>query len=248
MIFVDAGQASHSSMMLDMLEEDGIPIADEDLLETGDLYFMGRLGQNGQTKLNLKIGIELKYTDDLLTSLSDNRLMEQLPRMVTEYDVAYLTITGGSPRVNFDTGKLQQQRKARRWEDIHFSYHYLNSILLRFEAAGGHIRHLKDDDELAAFILSTYTFWRKDEHKAEVFLTDSKAKLDWNLVDNPLAQFYHKMGIGVERACLLAKSYPRVDVLIDTPPQELIVDLMKLHNFGKKTVQKIWDFLHVEHE
>ena len=88
-------------------------------------------------------------------------------------------------------------------------------------------------------ILSLMRFWRKEEHKEEVFYRKRHKFLDWQLLDSPLMEMYERMGIGIKRAKVLAEEYPSLHSLTMASPQELI----ELDGFGKKTVDKVLEFV-----
>ena len=154
---------------------------------------------------------------DLLASLSDGRLMRQLPRLVESFDLPYLVLLKSPVKVNWETGRVLQKR--REWEDSPWGFHHLNSIMAKFEAAGGKVRFAQDMPHLAGLILSLYQYHRKVDHRRETFVRRPSAFRDWGQVSNPVVDIYERLvdeggrGIGVQRALRLAEEYPR--------PQEL---------------------------
>ena len=52
-------------------------------------------------------------------------------------------------------------------------------------------------------------------------------------------EMYERMGIGIKRAKVLADEYPTLHSLTMCTPQEL----MELDGFGKKTVDKVLEFI-----
>lgn len=209
-------------------------------LEAGDLMFYGR---DKSGALNIKIGMELKVSPhDLINSLRDGRLMEQLIKMTQEYHLPYLVTIGEPIRINTDNGKVREKR-GRTYQDSRIPFHYLNSVLVRFEASGGRIRHVQDAEHLAAFILSMYHFWRKQEHTDEVYV-DRRPFLDWKLLSNPIAEFYEKIeGIGIKHALTLAESYPIPSDLMQASVDDIAQLRMNGRRFGLKRAEKIYRFL-----
>jgi len=208
-------------------------------LEVGDLSFLGR---NVEGRLELEIGVEFKSLPrDLVASLRDGRLISQLIRMVNHYDLSYLLLVGPKLRTNFESGKLQEKRKKggkMKWIDTPFSYHYLNSTLARFEASGGLIRQSNDIREAAAFLLSLRRYWhkrRKEGSDGVVFVKKRYKPLDWRMMENPLAEIYERMGIGIKKALVLAEWCPTIGELVSATDDELL----SLPEFGKGTVAKI---------
>ena len=233
--------------LLNHIEDSEIPVID-DTLDSADLMFFGR---DRDKKLSLKIGMEIKTCpSDLLSSLSDGRLMNQLPKMIQEYDVSILVLVGQHIRVNFDTGKVK--RKARGgMEDSAWSYHHLNSILTKFESAGGFIREVPDLEHLAAYIISTYNFWRKDDHNTETWpVRRKKPLLDWRQLNNPLAELYERIPqVGQIWALELAEYFPNVQNLMLMPVQALAMVSReskggRVVKLGKTKANRIWEFLH----
>lgn len=232
MLLLDSNQASMDEDLRIHLERETVVAITP--LETSDLMFIGNI--NGD---KVRVGLELKKSpSDLLASLRDGRLITQLPRMTEEFDMPYLVTIGQSEKIDFDNGKLQERSRGG-WNASAFSYHYLNSILNRFEASGGRVRHVRDTEHLVALILSLMRFWRKEQHTEEVFYRKRHKFLDWKLLDNPLMEMYERMGIGIKRAGMLSNLYPSLDKLVSADPKEL----RELEGFGEKTVDKILEFI-----
>lgn len=227
MLMIDTNQAMMDSELLRLLESKTIVI--QNALDTGDLYFVGSV--NGE---QINVGIELKKSpSDLVSSLGDQRLLTQLPRMVNEYDVPYLILTGEPDLINFSTNKIQTRKG--KWQDSSFHYNYLNAILSRFELSGGHIRHARDTEHLVYLIISLMQFWRKDAHSEKIFVRPNQRFMGWDTIDDPMLQVYERMGIGLKRAEVLRKNYPNLLSLMQADPKELL----ELDGFGKKTINKL---------
>ena len=233
MLIIDSNQASMDQNLRIHLEKQTDVIVSP--LDTADLMFIGKM--KGE---QVKVGIELKKApSDLMGSLRDGRLMTQLPRLTQEYDMAYLYLIGDHTKVDFQSGKLKEKVRGGRWGESAFSFHYLNSIYTRFEASGGRIREVQATNHLVISILSLMRFWRKEEHQEEVFYRKRHKFLDWQLLDSPLMEMYERMGIGIKRAKVLADEYPSLHSLTMCTPQEL----MELDGFGRKTVDKVLEFI-----
>ena len=162
MIIIDSNQESMTPELKLYVEKE-IPVLVSPL-DTGDMMFVGKM--NGEP---VKIGMEIKKTpSDLMGSLRDGRLMTQLPRLTEEFDMSYLLFVGENIKVDFNEGKVQE-RFHQSWKTSAFSYHYLNSILTRFEASGGRIRTFENMEHLAVFVFSLFRWWTKETHTEEVF-------------------------------------------------------------------------------
>ena len=232
MILIDSNQASMDSELYDLLRSKTKVIVTP--LDTGDLVFSGKINQE-----RVRVGIELKKSpSDLIASLRDGRLITQLPRMTNEFDLPILVTIGEADRINVDKGFIME-KMGNRWRDSAFSYNYLNSILSRFEASGGRVRHVRDVRHLVYFVMSLMKWWHKNEHQEEVFYRERHKFLDWKLLDNPLMEMYERMGIGIKRAGVLAEKYPSLIKLVTAEKSELLA----LEGFGKKTVDKVMEFI-----
>ena len=241
--------------LIELLESQDLEI-EPDPMEFGDFRFYGK----ASNKDILSVGFEFKKNpSDILSSLGDGRLVSQLIGMTKVYDVAYLICIGDMDEIDFSNGKLMQlQREQRRLyydekEDSAWPYNHLNSILTRFESMGGHIRYVRDLDHLAAFLLSSFDYWNKEREDESLF--QRRTFDDWEVLDNPLAEFYERMGIGIAKAVHLSEYFPNVSELImlcDTgaPGLTVLSNLAisdtktgKQRNMGKGTAVKIRDFL-----
>lgn len=258
MFLIDSNQASLKDKigekLIDILQEEERVIVTP--LEHGDIAFSGRIEtEEGLWKPTL--GFELKKTpSDVMASLRDGRFMTQLPGMIADYDLAYIVEIGKPLTVNFRTGKIIERRRSKTF-DSPFSWKYLNGIYAKFEAAGGLIRHVPDMEHLAALLLSLHHWWKKGDHKEETFAKKRYSFSDWMLLSNPLAEFYERMGIGVQRAITLTEYCPDVVVLMALP-QKIIAKFEveypgkdgkepTVRKFGLKSAEKVWNFLHTNH-
>ncbi len=223
-------------------------------LPSGDVAYNGR-GESGL--LDVTIGHEIKhYPNDYLSSLSDKRLMNQLPRMIADYDMSYLCIVGEVFDINPETDKIHAflRRKGERGKRVEtpWGWHDVNSMLVKFERAGGKIRHFNDDDALVSFLFSSYKYWRKEEHETSVYVPArpklNKAHQSWDLIEDTLADFYYQMGIGPKRALILSQYAPNV-VELCLIPSHVIAQFPGpgKQKFGKGNAEKVWKFLHQTH-
>ena len=258
MIVFDSNEANKQSKkevhptdyVRDIIEKYGVQTAEADI--EGDANMIG-YGQtpNDYDKLCLSIGAEIKMMpSDLLASVSDGRLMEQLPRMLKAYQVAYLLLVGDHLKVNWETGKVKQRQRGG-WQDSAWHYHHVNSILMKFEDGGGRIRVIPDLDQLAAFLLSTYQRYRKQRKSSEVgkatFQKKRRQVSDWNLLDNKLAEFYERMGIGIQRAIVLSEYFPVVETLMYANMDILKRLPVNGRKFGKANAAKVVTWMHENH-
>lgn len=218
------------------IELHGYPVESASL-DCGDVSFF--------TSTRKLIGLELKKPDDLLSSISDGRLLKQLPAMLETYDMAYLVIEGEHMEVNWTTtGKVVRGGSLGR-EESAWTYHHVNSILSKFEAGGGHVRHVADMNELAGFILSLKSYHDKDEHKEEVFIRRKTPLQSWKSFDNPVAELYERItggssrGIGIQRALALAEEYPRPADLAGVGWTEISKIKVGNRSFGKVNAKKV---------
>ena len=207
-------------------------------LPWGDLAMTG-LNQEG--KPNLLIGFEFKhYPTDALASIRDKRLEVQPIKMLVYYDVSYVVFIGTPASIDFDDGTMKEHipnhRKSRpqpiRW-------HRFNSPLLKFEAGGGHIRHVPDLEHLASLIASSYRFWNNPDRKTEIFIKNKSGVLDFSIFDNPLVETYERMGIGIKAAKALALVAPDMQILVQMTNK----DLMNVPSLGRQSAKKIRDLV-----
>jgi ERCC4-type nuclease len=248
-VFVlDTNQANTSRKVGDDL----IPLLEEretvkiEHLDSGDIAVRGG---------ELSIGIELKKSpSDVLASLRDGRLMTQPPRMLEEYDLSYIVTIGEPVKVNTETGKLRERRRQRsgelKFRDTKFSYHYLNSLLTKFEMAGGRFRHVKDTEHLAALLLSLHHYWQKEKHSKETFHRVRHSFVDWRQLDNPLAEVFERIPVGknkkgqtlhlgIKRAVSLVQYCDSLRELADVT----FMELAAIPGFGRKTAKAVVEFV-----
>jgi ERCC4-type nuclease len=241
---MDSNQAIKSETLIASLRsQEGVLI---ESLDSGDLCFMGR-GEDKQLSVN--IGVELKVSpEDVLASLRDGRLMTQPPRLLADYDLAYIITVGSETRINFSTGKAQEKKKGK-WIDSPYDFHYLNSILVKFEAAGGRIRHVQDENHLVSFLLSLHRYWQKVDHSETTFFRKRHKFSDWRQLDNPLAEVYERMGIGIQRAIKLAEYCPSIQELVNANERDISVIPIPgkkpgdVRNFGRGSAKKVTAFI-----
>lgn len=245
MFIVDSNQASHTPELVSMLREyKGVII---DSLDSADISFVGR-SESG--KLDLSIGIEIKRSpSDVLASLRDGRLLEQPERMLHDYDLSFIALVGEDPLpMNFKTGRLLEWkirtqkstgRKMGKWEDSPFVFHYVNSIFAKFEAAGGMLRYSRNYEYLAAMLCSLHSYWNKPVSEGATFFRKRYKFRNWIKLDNPLAEIYERMHIGIQRAIKLAEKFPTLDELVDASE----ADIAHIPGFGRKTAKRVRSFI-----
>lgn len=244
-IFFDSNQytisSQHDPEFLEDLQFYGLKLR-QTKLNSADLTFAGRGDDN---VLNLDIGIELKkFPDDALASIRDKRWPSQLIRMSQDYDFCYLVLIG-LEAIDYSDEKLVANGKQS------YDYHYWNShFLSRFETIGGRVRYVRDMQHAAVLIYSLYRFWQKEVKPTDLYeLKKPKLKFDsWNVVNNPLIEAYYAMGIGQQRAMILADYCPNMLELALVPVQELArLPGPGTQKFGVGNAQKVHDFLTKNH-
>tara|TARA_Y100000310_G_scaffold345740_1_gene469079 strand:+ start:3176 stop:3916 length:741 start_codon:yes stop_codon:yes gene_type:complete len=239
---MDTNQTKATPQLLSFLQDyEGVI---EETLPSADIAFSGR-GEDG--KLSLSLGVEIKKSpDDIMASLRDGRLMDQLPRMLEDYDLALVVTVGSELEINLDTGRileidLEKRKKTGRvvWVDSPYSFHFINSTLMKFEAAGGLVRHVQDYEHCAALLLSMHNYWGKLEHNETSFSRKRHKYVAWKKLDNPLAEVYERMHVGIKRALLLAEKYPSIEELCDASEGQLA----SIPGFGRKTARRVRAFV-----
>lgn len=221
MLFFDTNEASKRSKsgerimegVISFLEDVGEVEVSSTPLMTGDIMFYSYSDRT--RRFSAPVGLELKVCpSDLLSSLSDGRLMRQLPRLLEEYEVAYLVLLGSPLEANWTTGMVREKRGSK-WVDSSWGLHNVNALLTKFEMAGGHVRFVQDDLHLCAFLLSTYRYLRKQDHQTETFTRRKSPQVfrEWTQLSNPVAEIYERAvdeegrGIGIQRAVALSEKY-----------------------------------------
>ena len=219
---------------------------DSERLPSGDIYFFGR-SQDG--KFSRSIGCEVKvFPDDLVSSLGDGRLVQQLPRIVSDFTVPYLLLLRKSRLiVNWETGKIMRKADGE-WVDTRFAYHYLNSLLLKFEMAGGSVRWFYDLAEMHGWLVSAYRYYREESHNTRTWIRKKPVKTEWQLIQNPMVDFYERIvskggrSIGIDRAIALAEYFASpLDIAKQTTTVGMIadIDLATGKKFGKAQAERV---------
>ena len=227
--------------LLPYLQERTVVIEEE--LEVGDLSFPGR---DSEGKFTLNFGVEFKAApSDLMASMRDGRLVNQLIRMVNHYTFSYLLLIGKPLQINTESGKVQERKKGK-WQDSPFSYHYINSIFARFEAAGGTVREVRDVEHAAALLLSLHHYWEKPEHEAEMFVKKRYKITDWQMLDEPLAEIYERIpGVSIGQALILKEVAPSmIDLALMTEGQMRSIKVPKgVRPFGGRQLRGLLSML-----
>lgn len=185
----------------------------------------------------ITIGFEIKACpSDLIQSARDNRLVSQLPKLLSTYHRSYLVLVGSPLEV--DPINL---RVRDGWRTTKFPYHYINSLLTKYEASGGKVRSVADVEHLVHMIVSITRYWNKKSHSSTFQLPKSHVLLPWEIKKiNPLVQAYTGTGIGVKRATILARLYPSFSELVRATRKELL----NIEGFGDISVDKLREFIH----
>ena len=129
-------------------------------LQYGDCCWVGE-GPDGPTT----VGVERKTIHDLVNSMDNGRLQEQLRGMQNCYEVKWLVVEGVW-RPNAMTGIIEVLR-GKGWDDLaHGSQrwmyrrvaNYLNRLAIAY---GVHLWQTGNYDETALWVSSTYNWWQK---------------------------------------------------------------------------------------
>lgn len=137
----------------------------------GDIAWYGN-GPNGTT---LRVGVEYKQMDDLLTCMIDGRFSgHQAIGMVNHYDRRYLLVEMDRFRFDRNTGVLQKI-KMKEWRDVTrngqgFTYRDLEHWFTTIEEmAQFRVVRTPSSSESARWVLAKYTWYTVkdwDEHNA----------------------------------------------------------------------------------
>ena len=238
-ILLDSNQKSHDertdNATLYRILRQGIPVIDQPL-DSADISF-----ETDDGELPVFWGGELKkYPEDLISSLSDGRLMRQLPSMCHGYTHPYLIIVGGPMKVNPVTGKVLTRKKNKlrknsksvtyTWFDSPYSFGFVSNTLLKFERSGGMVREFETLEDAAMFVVNSYTYWKRDNHNDLTFPFIREPRTpQWKLVDNITAALYLRVkdsntrrGVSPKQALELAEKFPRVIDLINANDKDIL--------------------------
>lgn len=134
----------------------------------GDMAWYGN-GPNGE----LRIGVEYKKIDELLTSMLDGRVVKQIRGMLVHYDRRYLLIEGRI-RCDRNTGIMQKQ-SGDRWRDIDrggkgYTYNELEHWYTTIEEhTQTRVKQTFDQHESARWLKMKHSWWTNkkwDDHDA----------------------------------------------------------------------------------
>ena len=229
MFTIDSNENTHHPGLIKLLQNiESIPVTVSNLT-SGDISYLGRLGQQ-----QIKVGFEIKQAPtDLLASLRDGRLINQLPRLCQDYDLPYLILVGQHFSADAHQKLVEGTISSR------FSFHYLNSILAKFEAGGGRIRGVSDYKQLVYLLHSIGRYWAKEEH-SETTVWSNKIYASWATKNvDPLVQLYASMGIGPMRAEALSQRFPSLSELSKANESQL----QSLPGFGPKSAALVLEFI-----
>lgn len=227
-----------SKDLLQPLIRAGVP-AELQHLEFGDFAFIGR----GLEGVDVFIGIELKETRDLISSLRSSRFPgHQLPGLQSFYDRAWL-VTEGIWRAG-DDGVLETMRGG--WQTASVGPHCimasdLDSWILSQTIRGGISHwHCSTRRDTLRFIATLYKWWTDkslDEHRSHEAMYI--APPDRAMLTEPSA--CQKMisclpGVGWDKAMKIdAACLGSIVTLTNMSAQEL----QKIQGIGKKTAEGI---------
>jgi ERCC4-type nuclease len=137
----------------------------------GDIAWYG----NGPNHSTLRVGVEYKQMDDLLTCMIDGRFSgHQAIGMVNHYDRRYLLVEMGRFRFDRNTGVLQKIKKDKWWDVQRngrgFTYRELEHWFTTIEEhAQFRVIRTSSEYESARWVMSKYTWYTVkdwDDHDA----------------------------------------------------------------------------------
>ena len=204
----------------------------DDVLECGDIAFPGHGDQY--------IGVEIKETNDLLSSLRSGRLFEQTAKMLTDYTTAILLIYGylgwgTSGVLRTDSG----EKPSPPWPNLKS----LNGALLSIASGGVIIPVIQRDPKgVALYLVQAYNWFQKAEHKG--LLTRQQ---NFSLGHDQLAALHIVTGIPHISAALGR----RLLEAFGTPMAIMAADekqLMEVKGIGKKLAGIIFEASHTTWE
>lgn len=205
-------------------------------LQYGDCSWIGE-GPDGP----VSVGVERKTIHDLVSSMDNGRLQDQLRGMQNCYEARYIVVEGVW-RANTMTGVVETLR-GREWCDLahgnqRWMYrrvaNYLNRLAIAFSA---HVWQTGNWNETALWVAATYNWWQKQwrEHKVHGFTVISPPRVQ--LRQAPLlARIVKEIeDIGWERASEIARHYRSTLDLAMADEKELA----KIKGVGKVLAKRI---------
>jgi len=152
-LFIADNRGHHH--VLELLEEAGAEVLTT-RLEAGDVSFLAHGG--------ISVGVELKASDDLLSSLRSGRLFEQSARMILTYESSLLLPFG------FLTVTKQGYCRTRTGVKVHPpwpTYTQLTNALLSISKHGVTVLPIAPNKYTAAQVLvSIHSWFQKERHES----------------------------------------------------------------------------------
>lgn len=176
----------------------------------GDMAWMGN-GPDGE----LRVGVEYKKIDELLTSMIDGRVVKQIRGMLLHYDRRYLLIEGRI-RCDRNTGIMQKQQ-GDRWRDIDrggkgYTYSELEHWYTTIEEqTQTRVKQTFDEYESARWLKMKHSWWTNKDWN------DHAAMNQFHVPPPPIATFENPSllrriakelpAIGWDKSILIAGGY-----------------------------------------
>lgn len=238
MLLVD--ERNGSKELLKPLLMRGVP-AEITHLEFGDFAFNGR----GEGGADITIGVELKTTQDLLSSLLKGRFSgHQLRGLVQTYDRVWL-LTEGDWKAT-EEGLLTYRTFGRTYQAARppTMVRDLYSRLINISVRGGaHYWHTQDREDTVLFLATLYHYWTDvslDEHKSHLGIynrdLDRSLLAPITLVRSIAAQL---PGIGYGRSGAVAKMFKSVEAMVNASEKEW----RAIEGIGPKTAKNVVEAL-----
>lgn len=183
------------AIIVDQREPDYIkaqfPDAPTALLDAGDLWVA--------CEDDSILLIERKTSEDLLQSIRDGRLFEQIARLVSQ---RLDQLASGKPQTYYPylviTGELRPDRFGNAWvgRETKWSWHSVQGTLLTVQEMGCYVLYLPSDTEYSKGV----EMLAKRERKAVIDILPQRIP---SIVDNKTAFLMSLPGIGLERARMI---------------------------------------------
>jgi ERCC4-type nuclease len=152
------------------LKRDGLPVRVR-RLSVGDFAFTG----HGPAGL-VRVVIERKTTDEIITAIMDDRLTSQLPRLLRGSDFPILVVEGKS-WPDQSGGLMLGRRTAGRTRSTHLWANYVKFQLTLMFKARVYIWPTRSKSETVQFIHATYDWFTKKrwkDHKSAYKVDETK--------------------------------------------------------------------------
>lgn len=213
----------------DLIKASGYLVLDQ-VLDCADIVFKGY----GKDQEEIWIGIEIKETNDLLSSLRSGRLFEQTGSMLNTYDISLLVIYGQlTVSVNGQLRTDDGFKPSPPWPNIKS----LNGALLSIQNGGVIVPLIQPDEAAAAgYIIQAYEWYQKKEHRG---LFNRRKDFVLGGTDQ-LYAMHIVTGIPKVSATLARRLLEHFGspLAVLSATEE---DLTKVHGIGKKLAKTIYD-------